>query len=224
VGKDDVELVINNARRYNKKDTSVHRSAVRVQEGAEPILAELESLDMPDSQESLYTSHIASLLEPDIVEQLFDYHYDPEPPKPLKLVLLKKGKRVSTPTKKRSASEAGLDDVGRSSSRLRGEAAKLGIESDAAETPIVSTRVNPREAARLRAEAAAQSEAGTPARATKRDKGKGKAKEPEEEAAKEPRPLEVVDIGKRDTFKMFETGCALPPRWHLCGGADARRC
>ncbi|GAA5870239.1 hypothetical protein JCM3774_004618 [Rhodotorula dairenensis] len=73
---DDVRLVINNARRYNKPATPIHRAAVRLLESAEPHLAGLEALDDRESEPNIMSQHIAQLLTPQTVHELFEFKYD----------------------------------------------------------------------------------------------------------------------------------------------------
>lgn len=79
--QDDIDLVINNARRYNKKDSVIHRHAVRIREAAEEILTELDSLDEPTSDPFILQAQLAELVTPEYLEQLFDFSYDPPPKK-----------------------------------------------------------------------------------------------------------------------------------------------
>lgn len=74
--QDDVELVLSNARLYNKADTGVYKDADRVGAAAAPILAELESLCREDSLLSRHGSERAALLTEDFVESLFQYSFD----------------------------------------------------------------------------------------------------------------------------------------------------
>lgn len=83
--QDDIELVLNNARRYNKPETSYHKLAISVGDAAEPILSELDTIDRNDSIVSMHSMELTKLLETDFVEDLFSYHFEesiPEPPPP----------------------------------------------------------------------------------------------------------------------------------------------
>lgn len=71
--QDDVELVLNNARMYNKNDSFVHKMAIRVGELAEPILAELDSLDRTDSTINQRAAELIAALTDETIEDLFDY-------------------------------------------------------------------------------------------------------------------------------------------------------
>ncbi|KAI5475586.1 Bromodomain and PHD finger domain containing protein 3 [Pseudohyphozyma bogoriensis] len=160
--QDDVELVINNARRYNKKDTPFHRMAVKVHEGAEPILAELEVLDSSDSTASKFASEVSGLLTKEMVDSLFDYHFEqpspsPSPPKePLRLIAVKNGKKGKGKAKATDAEEepVGLGlDVGEPAQEgeakaLEGESAPAPEEEivlDVGETPVVKVKKRNRE-------------------------------------------------------------------------------
>lgn len=95
--QDDVELVLNNARRYNKSDTIVHKSAIKVGEAAQLILAELDGLDRTDSVEHLRSLELLEALTEEVIEDLFEYNlpdpnavdeqHSPEPAAPLSLPL-----------------------------------------------------------------------------------------------------------------------------------------
>lgn len=76
----DVRLVINNARRYNKSSSNVHKSAVKLLETAEPLLASLETLDEPLSTPNITSHYLAEILTPDAVQQLFAFAYDTNDP------------------------------------------------------------------------------------------------------------------------------------------------
>lgn len=182
-------------------------------------MAELEFLDSPDSEASQHTSNIANLLTPALVEELFDYHYDPPPPKLPKVLNNLKGKNKASDTpngRKRNADLAGVEEGARSSPRTRAKPITEKDEMEAtAATPVVSTRVNAREAARLRAEIAAVE--GTPdqKRATRRKTGEGVDVEIEPAIngrsnththTEQPTPLLVTDVDNRSSFKFFETG------------------
>ncbi|KAG0654229.1 hypothetical protein C6P46_001828, partial [Rhodotorula mucilaginosa] len=73
---DDVRLVINNARRYNKPTTPIHRAAVKLLESAEPILAELEALDERLSDPNITAHYVSQILDPQAVQELFEFDYD----------------------------------------------------------------------------------------------------------------------------------------------------
>ncbi|ORY92515.1 hypothetical protein BCR35DRAFT_273628 [Leucosporidium creatinivorum] len=79
--QDDVDLVINNARHYNKKDSVIHRHAVRIREAADEILSELDALDEHTSDPSVLQAQLGELVTPEYLEQLFDFSYDPPPKK-----------------------------------------------------------------------------------------------------------------------------------------------
>ncbi|GAA5870797.1 hypothetical protein JCM1840_006807 [Sporobolomyces johnsonii] len=76
----DVHLVINNARRYNKPGTPVHRAAVKLLELIEPFLSDLDALDDHLSDPSVLTHYVAEVLTPKAIEGLFDFTYDTEDP------------------------------------------------------------------------------------------------------------------------------------------------
>ncbi|BGO99461.1 NuA3 HAT complex component NTO1 [Rhodotorula toruloides] len=76
----DVRLVINNARRYNKSSSNVHKSAVKLLETIEPLLASLEALDNPLSTPNITTHYLAEILTADAVQQLFAFDYDTNDP------------------------------------------------------------------------------------------------------------------------------------------------
>lgn len=78
--QDDVHLIINNARRYNKPGTPVHKAAVKLLEFAEPLLVELEGLDTRLSDPSILSHYISQVLTPEDVEDLFAYKYDTTDP------------------------------------------------------------------------------------------------------------------------------------------------
>lgn len=76
---------MNNARRYNKPETSYHKLAISVGEAAEPILSELDDIDRNDSVVSIHSTELTKLLETNFVEELFSYHFEesirePTPP------------------------------------------------------------------------------------------------------------------------------------------------
>ncbi|BGP24352.1 bromodomain and PHD finger domain containing protein 3 [Rhodotorula toruloides] len=76
----DVRLVINNARRYNKSSSNVHKAAVKLLETVEPILGSLEALDEPLSTPNITSHYVAEILTPDAVQQLFAFDYDTNDP------------------------------------------------------------------------------------------------------------------------------------------------
>ncbi|GAA5970804.1 hypothetical protein JCM11641_004461 [Rhodosporidiobolus odoratus] len=76
----DVQLVINNARRYNKPYTPVHKAAIRLLELSTPFLEELEALDQPQSIPSLLSKDLAQVFTAEVVEELWRFGYDTEDP------------------------------------------------------------------------------------------------------------------------------------------------
>lgn len=81
---DDVELVVSNARMYNKRDTVIHRTAVKLREQALPILAQLDGLDDEGSSTAVIRAHLTELLTDEVVDELFEYTGELPPPKPKK--------------------------------------------------------------------------------------------------------------------------------------------
>lgn len=323
--QDDIDLIINNARLYNKKDSVVQRHAVRIREAAEEILADLDSLDAPTSDPSVLRAQLTELVTPEYLEQLFEFKYDPPPKESLekekaveketpiepkeqeeekktevapgdkedssKKTAKEKGKgRVAAPAStsmraSRSKSGGGeptpmdVDAEGEeepiadpkapavTNNKRRGSSDKSkGVERDAkrhkkgdsppaavveeveekstprqgmlrefrelgalAATPLVSSRPNPREAARLRAEEAEKQKVGESSRKDKEKApaslAKGKEKEKEQpkrtersKSCEEKDPgkakrgsideeeLKVADVDPRASFKLFESG------------------
>ena len=76
---DDVDLVLNNARRVNKPEHSIHKLAIKVHADAQPFLAQLESLDNLDSDATRRAAELAGALSDEYLEELFDFTYEPEP-------------------------------------------------------------------------------------------------------------------------------------------------
>lgn len=227
--QDDIELVINNARMYNKTDTPVHKAAVRLREAAEPILAELESLDRADSLASHLALETVALLTPDTIDALFAYHYDAAVPE-VKLVeevpveeeaVVKepvvKGKKEEggkKSRKKRSAEQAGLvaEDVVRSSPRTRGTKVVAEVEL-VAEAPVDAppTRGRARDAGRAKA----RTEAAEKKAAEEEEKVEEKVKVVRApKTTLQPVAMDVDMLDKSSHFKHFEQGYDLRSR---CG-------
>ncbi|GAA5849464.1 hypothetical protein JCM8547_000461 [Rhodosporidiobolus lusitaniae] len=76
----DVQLVINNARRYNKPYTPVHRAAVKVLEQAESSLDSLEALDDPEGVPAMLEEYLSELVGEKEVAEMWDQGYDVEDP------------------------------------------------------------------------------------------------------------------------------------------------
>ena len=75
--QDDIELVLNNARRYNKPETSYHKLAIQLGELAEPILSSLvETIDKSDSIVSVHSTELTKLLSVNYVDELFNYQFE----------------------------------------------------------------------------------------------------------------------------------------------------
>ncbi|KAL8280581.1 hypothetical protein RQP46_006904 [Phenoliferia psychrophenolica] len=75
---DDIDLVINNARRFNKPEHSIHKLAIKVHADAQPLLLALESLDHPDSVATRRAADLAGALSVEFLDELFDFRYEPE--------------------------------------------------------------------------------------------------------------------------------------------------
>lgn len=222
---DDLDLLINNAMRYNKQDSLVFKAAVRVRTASGPIIAELEPLARVRSQESVLQDATAALLTEPTVNELLAYDYDPpvvekpasSPPPSPKPTQTPKGKG-----KKRSADVAQLDSEPRPSSRAPRAAAVAGEARRTSMAPLPksastsSTRPHPREVARLRQEAQAAS--GSPVASTSKaaeegmdlDASASSGRRRSSVAAQKAREMEAEDITNRDTFKLFESGWILP--------------
>lgn len=173
--KADVDLVISNARKFNPADSHVHIHAVKVNDGAQRILADLDSLDTSDQTAAQHAAEVAELLPTDFIDEMFDYrYYPPEPESEPSPPVIEAPVVVPTPPpardrKKRTADVVGLDDAGpRPSPRATRGTVGAGLVEF--EEPIVEmppppppSRVRPRaiggrEAARLK-KAAAEAEA-----------------------------------------------------------------
>ncbi|GAA5825615.1 hypothetical protein JCM11251_000310 [Rhodosporidiobolus azoricus] len=79
----DIHLVINNARRYNKPHSPVHKAAVRILDSALPWLEDLEHLDDPASEANLLQTGpgLVELLNGGgVVKELWEVGYDTQDP------------------------------------------------------------------------------------------------------------------------------------------------
>ncbi len=74
---DDANLIFNNAKMFNAATFSVHKHAVKIQQAAEPILAELSKMDEPDSAVGAFEAHMEDVLSAEVVDELFAYDFDP---------------------------------------------------------------------------------------------------------------------------------------------------
>lgn len=121
---------MNNARRYNKVDSIVHKEAIRVGELAEPILAHLEKHDRQDSHISKHAAELSALLTTEFVDSLFAYHFEAPV---VELVAAKeaievsksaaKGRAAKAP--KRTTAQAGLPERREETSRARRSAVPI---------------------------------------------------------------------------------------------------
>jgi hypothetical protein len=212
--QDDIELVINNARMYNKSDTPVHKSAIRVREAAESILADLEDVDRPDSVSSRHAKQVADLLDTDMLESLFDYQYDP----PAKVepidIVPKEAVAVKARGKaKKRVSEAGEGEgEGETATPKKRRTEAELMQDAAAPTPVASSRANPRDGAtapgtekgkRKKKVVEPAEEVKVKGEAEKKpvQKGKGKAVEEAPKSA-----VEAMEIDRHESFMLFESG------------------
>ncbi|BGP15944.1 hypothetical protein JCM10213_003625 [Rhodosporidiobolus nylandii] len=76
----DVNLVLNNARRYNKPYSPVHKAALRVLEQVSSSLDALEELDDPASTASVLANHLGEVLTPEMVSEIWEHGYDTQDP------------------------------------------------------------------------------------------------------------------------------------------------
>ncbi|GJN89086.1 hypothetical protein Rhopal_002060-T1 [Rhodotorula paludigena] len=78
---DDVHLVINNARKYNKPHTTLHKFATRLLDLVEePILDALVALDDPASDVHVRRTEVARVLTRERIAELWEFGYDVEDP------------------------------------------------------------------------------------------------------------------------------------------------
>lgn len=83
--------MLENARLYNKSDTLVHKSAIRLTELVAPILAELDTLDQPGTEDYERMETMVQSLTEETVNDLFEYklcEIEDEPiPSPAPLII-----------------------------------------------------------------------------------------------------------------------------------------
>lgn len=157
--QDDVRLVINNARRYNKPTTPIHRAAVKLLESAEPILAELEALDERLSDPNITAHYVAQILDPQAVQELFDFDYDTVDPE---------GKKALAAEKQAREEEAAAAAAAAKATAAAAAAAAAAVEAQAAEEE--------KQLEEEQASAAVTAAAANEAKAKPNGKGKGKGK------------------------------------------------
>ncbi|GAA5981832.1 hypothetical protein JCM10908_004626 [Rhodotorula pacifica] len=125
---DDIRLVINNARRYNKPATPIHKAAVKLLESAEPLLADLEALDDRLSDPNVLSHYISQVLTPQTVHELFDFNYDTFDPEG------KKALAAAERARKKAEAEAAAEAAAVAEAEAAAEA-KLAEEQAAFEVP-----------------------------------------------------------------------------------------
>ncbi|KAK4704035.1 NuA3 HAT complex component NTO1, partial [Phenoliferia sp. Uapishka_3] len=198
----DFDLVINNAREFNLPENGVHKLAVKVHSDAQPILAELTSLDDADSDATKRAAELVGSLFPEYLDELFDYkYYPPEPERELsagaeagELVAVTtqdkgKGKeiipRIRIRNRKRAA-PAGLGDGTRS--------LRSGVEGESGEPSVIPST------------ASLPSEQFPP----DQEHALKKARRDRSAPTTAPTPAHLIEIEPRDTFLHFESGWILP--------------
>ena len=100
--KDDIGLVLSNARLYNGIDTTYYKISLRIEKLAEPILQSLDPIDIPNSSTYQYAADLTALLDTDVVESLLEFDYKlPKTPKPSPVK-----SSASSPTKRKEPATA----------------------------------------------------------------------------------------------------------------------
>lgn len=222
---DDMELIFNNARIYNSVETAVHKAALRFQKAAEPLLADLATLDDNDAD---YLKVLPHALDQETIDTLFEFDYDNVEPVILPPPILAATTPKLPRKKKRTSELAGLGiadgSAARASPRIRAKEAVPEVATvveDVQESAVASVLEEEPELVVLGEGAVAVPTAATVKRLRaendkrKREEAKGlkalAAKallEGEGEAASlalVPSP-EVADVDNRGTFTMFESG------------------
>lgn len=227
IDQDDIELIFNNARIYNGVETAVHKAALRFQKAAEPLLAELASLDDGDID---YLKVLPHALDQETIDNLFNFDYDKDEPVVLPPPRTLTASTPKIPRKKRNSDLAGLGiadaSAARASPRTRvktavPEIAKIvEVEPDSSMADVLGGE--PELVIMGEAEVAVPTAATVKRlravinkreRIEKREGAKAlkalaaKAVLEGEAISLVPVPSpEVVDVDNRGTFTMFETG------------------
>ncbi|GAA6027545.1 hypothetical protein JCM8097_007915 [Rhodosporidiobolus ruineniae] len=211
----DVRLVLNNARRYNKPYSNVHKAAVRVIDALEEdgCLDELEKMDERGSEENVlaFEGGLAALLDEEAVGALWEQGYDVEDPD---------GSRA----KKREEDAR----------RRKEEEAEAAAAKEREEKAAEEKREREEKAAKV---AAAKAKAGAAAAMKGKGKGKGKPEPTEEEDEDEAMDVDAADVdeparpaaakGKKRTAAVAGLDDAPTParasRSRAAGGADKEK-
>ncbi|KAM0752244.1 hypothetical protein T439DRAFT_299983 [Meredithblackwellia eburnea MCA 4105] len=221
--RDDYDLVINNARRFNKEDSIVHKHAVKVHNLAQPILAELEALDVADDSAVARKAKLNGILFPEILAEVFEFQDSPEPPPPtpppapapvpslntavpeqMDAKDITQGPSPSSDEKKTLGSAATGPDKGKK------RAAVVAGLDDAASRARASPRVRT-----IQNSITANRSSSTPTAGSSRIKhptdGAAASKAAGDDITSIPGVAVVDDVDSRDQFKLFESGWILPP-------------
>lgn len=141
--QDDVHLIINNARRYNKPGTPVHKAAVKLLEFAEPLLVELEGLDTRLSDPSILSHYISQVLTPEDVEDLFAYKYDATDPQgKIARAADRKAKAAAEAEAAAANAAAGVPIVSGGEGSVAPHGTKRDADAECAARPRTATKVD----------------------------------------------------------------------------------